>query len=187
MRSRWLVLTPPLSELLHATVQRTIIIFNYLVNANPNPLLNSKIENHANNNAEGIVTESFWPNILKHILADDPDAKPMKAICAICWDELHATCIYSPDDKLDIGIVAACGHIMCSKCWPCQVFDYYTIDLVAKGKCPVCQTKLEYVLCERTCNKEMIPTYGGKASIESFPKTAPECGRVYRHCCKDCA
>ncbi|EXL42958.1 hypothetical protein FOCG_14516 [Fusarium oxysporum f. sp. radicis-lycopersici 26381] len=33
----------------------------------------------------------------------------------------------------------------------------------------------------------MIPTYGGKASIESFPETAPECGREYRPCCKDCA
>ncbi|RKK84046.1 hypothetical protein BFJ69_g2348 [Fusarium oxysporum] len=115
--------------------------------------------------AEGIVTGSFWPNIRKHILADDPNAKPMKAICAIFWDELHVT---SP-----------CGHIMCPKCWPRQVFDYYAVDFVAKRKCPVCQTELECFLCEETCNKEMIPTYGGNVSIESFPETAPECGREY--------
>ncbi|RKL07965.1 hypothetical protein BFJ71_g1877 [Fusarium oxysporum] len=115
------------------------------VNANPNPLLNSQIENHANNKAEGIVTESFWPNIRKHILADNPNAKPMKAICAICWDELHVTCISTPDDKLDIALVAPFGHVMCPKCWPRQVFDSYAVDFVAKRKCPICKTGLECV------------------------------------------
>ncbi|EXM26875.1 hypothetical protein V3481_013117 [Fusarium oxysporum f. sp. vasinfectum] len=126
------------------------------------------------------MTKSFWPNIRKHILADDPDAKPMKAICAICWDELHVTCMSYHNDKLDIGLVAPCGHIMCPKCWPRHVSDYYAVEFVAKRKCPVCQTELECFLCKRTCNKEMIPTYGGNASIESFPETAPECGREYR-------
>ncbi|KAK2689666.1 hypothetical protein QWA68_011971 [Fusarium oxysporum] len=130
-----------------------------------------------------IVTESFWPNIL----ADNPNAKPMKAICAICWDELHVTCISAPDDKLDIALVAPCGHVMCPKCWPRQVFDYYAVDFVAKRKCPICKTGLEFVACKKTCNKEMIPKYGGKANIECFSETAPECEREYRPCCKGCA
>ncbi|EXL79975.1 hypothetical protein FOPG_06427 [Fusarium oxysporum f. sp. conglutinans race 2 54008] len=133
------------------------------------------------------MTKSFWPNIRKHILADDPDAKPMKAICAICWDELHVTCMSYHNDKLDIGLVAPCGHIMCPKCWPRHVSDYYAVDFVAKRKCPICKTGLEFVACKKTCNKEMIPKYGGKANIECFPETAPECEREYRPCCKGCA
>ncbi|KAG9499228.1 hypothetical protein J7337_010047 [Fusarium musae] len=64
-----------------------------------------------------VLEENFWPSIRKHILADDPDAIPIKAICTICWDELRVTCI-SPDDKHDFGFFAPCGHIMCRVCWP---------------------------------------------------------------------
>ncbi|KAF9774675.1 hypothetical protein IL306_007288 [Fusarium sp. DS 682] len=50
--------------------------------------------NLANETNQTAVTEtSYWPIIRKYILEEDPDAKPVRAICAICWDELHVTCI----------------------------------------------------------------------------------------------
>ncbi|KLP00636.1 uncharacterized protein FFB20_03493 [Fusarium fujikuroi] len=136
---------------------------------------------------EDVVEENFWPNIRKHILADDPEAEPIKAICSVCWDELHVTCISSSNDKLEVGLVAPCGHIMCPACWPREIFD--SLHTIYEGcrKCPVCETLLECFICRKACNKVEIPTHGGEAAIESFPKTAPECGREYRPYCKDCA
>ncbi|KAF5666925.1 hypothetical protein FCIRC_10004 [Fusarium circinatum] len=166
-----------------------------------NPTPNYKPVNRANNKVLDAGTENFWPNIRKHILADDPNSTPMKAICATCRDEVHVTCISSPGDKIDIGLVAPCGHIMCSGCWPRKVIDdsesskdYEDSDdscyssFPNARRCPICYIKLECFYCERSCDKEVIPTSGGKASIESFPKTAPELGRKYVHFCrrKDC-
>ncbi|PCD31293.1 hypothetical protein AU210_010948 [Fusarium oxysporum f. sp. radicis-cucumerinum] len=108
--------SPPKEAQPHPFASSQTLEFITKVNANPNCPFDPQIENHANKKAESIVTESFWPNIRKHILADDPNAKPMKAICAICWDELHVTCISYPNDELEIALVAPCGHIMCPKC-----------------------------------------------------------------------
>ncbi|RBR18857.1 hypothetical protein FVER53590_11650 [Fusarium verticillioides] len=132
-----------------------------------------------------VLEENFWPSIRKHILADDPDAIPIKAICTICWDELRVTCI-SPDDKLDFGFVAPCGHIMCRVCWPREYNPSHSPFQDCR-KCPVCHLSLACFHCRKDCDKVVIPTHGGKAGIESFPETGPECGREYRPWCKDCA
>ncbi|KAF5604073.1 hypothetical protein FPCIR_1007 [Fusarium pseudocircinatum] len=132
-----------------------------------------------------VLKENFWPNIRKHILADDPDAMPMKAICSVCWDELQVTCI-STDDKLDIGLVAPCGHIMCPECWPRKI-DGPRQTVFEGRRCPVCHVALECFICYKACDKVVIPRCGGKAAIKTVPETAPECGRVYRSWCKDCA
>ncbi|KAF5568002.1 hypothetical protein FNAPI_406 [Fusarium napiforme] len=140
-----------------------------------------------NNKIVGVVTETFWPNIRKHILADDPNATPIKAICPVCWDELHVTCISSPDDKAKPGLVSPCGHIMCPACWPRKIPGPSHTLFEECRKCPVCQTLLECLICNKACDKVAIPRFGGKASIESFRETAPECEREYRPYCKDCA
>ncbi|KAF4340148.1 GNT1 alphan-acetylglucosamine transferase [Fusarium beomiforme] len=152
------------------------------------PIPASPSRKSANFKSEPAVTEtSYWPMVRKHILEDDPDSMPMKAICAICWDELFVTSLSGKNDKTDAGLVAPCGHIMCPTCWPRQVYDFWAVGEVSERKCPVCALRLECAVCKETCNKEMIPTYGGKASIEAFPKTILECDRDYRPCCKRCS
>ncbi|KAF5654112.1 hypothetical protein F25303_1659 [Fusarium sp. NRRL 25303] len=109
---------------------------------------------------EDAVEETFWPNIRKYMVGEDPNAKPMKAICSVCWDELHVACISSPNDKLSIGLVAPCGHIMCPACWPRETFDPLHTLYEDCRKCPVCETLLECFICRKDCDKVMIPTHG---------------------------
>ncbi|KAF5643202.1 hypothetical protein F52700_2918 [Fusarium sp. NRRL 52700] len=153
------------------------------LHTNPEP----KVVDRCDNKIEGVVRETFWPNIRKHILADDPNAKPIKAICSVCWDELKVTCISSPDQKLGTSLVAPCGHIMCRACWPRKTSDPSHTLFDDCRKCPVCKTLLECFICNKACDKVAIPTHGGRAGIEYVPETAPECGREYRPSCKDCA
>ncbi|KAF4948017.1 hypothetical protein FGADI_10012 [Fusarium gaditjirri] len=103
--------------------------------------------------------------------------------------KLHVTCLSSPDDKLDVGLVAPFGHIMCFECWPRKAFyefDGLPVQIPKTRSCPVCQTYLANYYCQRTCDKEMMPTYGGKASVEAFPKTLLECRREFGPDYKDC-
>ncbi|KAG4256796.1 hypothetical protein FPRO03_03806 [Fusarium proliferatum] len=86
---------------------------------------------------EIVVEENFWPNVRKFIITEDPIARIMKVICSVCWDELDVTCITFPNDKLEVGLVAPCGHIMCRACWPRETFD--SLHTIYEG----CQIKVE--------------------------------------------
>lgn len=155
----------------------------------PVPLFPTKkyIRGSQSDVVENVVEENFWPNVRKFIITEDPIARIMKVICSVCWDELDVTCITFPNGKPEVGLVAPCGHTMCRACWPRETFD--SLHTIYEGcrKCPVCETLLECFICRKPCNKVKIPTHGGEAAMESFPKTAPECEREYRPYCKDCA
>ncbi|KAF4970179.1 hypothetical protein FSARC_2776 [Fusarium sarcochroum] len=142
-----------------------------------------------NQPAQEFTEEYFWPILRKHALGKaDPNDRPVKGICPICYDQVSIAGLPRPAEKGKECLIAPCGHIMCYECWPQKEYEDNGVDRAGQRKCPVCRLLIECECCGRGVIKERAPEYSCDAEdVDSVPRMIPETDIVYVPLCCECA
>ncbi|RSL65882.1 hypothetical protein CEP54_004028 [Fusarium duplospermum] len=113
------------------------------------------------------VQEYFWPVLRKHGLGQaEPGERPVKCACPICYDHISVAGLSTPEEGGKQGLIAPCGHVMCS-------------DL--------CRLLLQCESCTHTVTKEPIP--GASCDVEDLecvPNMMTETSVPYQALCVEC-